>query len=122
MYANSHNRNPHEKINTDFVNNVLYNYQAGYTTHTNTPFKHDIVNNYFIMGPGSGSTDNTWYQIDKNQSIYYSGNLKDTDKDGQLNGSITTPYWYQGVGTILSSPWSSWMTSVTVYSPDTAYS
>ncbi|HEU5125585.1 MAG TPA: autotransporter-associated beta strand repeat-containing protein [Verrucomicrobiae bacterium] len=121
VFANSHNRNPLAKVNTVFINNVLYNYQAGYTTHTSTKFKHDIVNNYFIMGPASGGTDNTWFQIDPNQSIYYSGNLKDTDKDGTLDGNITTPYWYNGTGTILTSPWSSWTTIVPIYSPAAAY-
>ncbi|HOU68810.1 MAG TPA: T9SS type A sorting domain-containing protein [Paludibacteraceae bacterium] len=105
-FANTHNRNPLEKINDVFVNNVLYNYQGGYTTHTSTNFKHDIVNNYFVGGPSSGSTDNTWFQVDKNQSIYYSGNMKDRNNDGVLNGTGTTPYWYQGTGTVLSSPWS----------------
>lgn len=121
IFANSHNRNPLAKFNTVFVNNVLYNTQGGYTTHTSTKFKHDIVNNYFIGGPGSGSTDNTWYQVDKNQSIYYSGNLKDRNLDGVLNGALTTPYWYQGPGTILTSPWSSWTTRATVLSPAAAY-
>ncbi|HWA75332.1 MAG TPA: Ig-like domain-containing protein [Polyangiaceae bacterium] len=106
IFANSHNRNPLAKVNTVFVNNVLYNYSAGYTTHTSTNFKHDIVNNYFIFGPASTGTDNTWFQVDKNQSIYYAGNVKDTNRDGNLDGAATTPYWYQGEGTILSSPWS----------------
>ena len=70
-----------------FVNNLLYNDSAGYTTHTSTNFKHDIVNNYFVFGPASTGTDNTWYQIDKNQSIYYAGNLKDTNLNGTLDGS-----------------------------------
>jgi fibronectin type 3 domain-containing protein len=122
IFANSHNRNPLAKINTVFINNVLYNHSAGYTTHTSTAFKHDIVNNYFIFGPATGSSpDNTWFQVDKNQSIYYAGNLKDNNKDGVLNGSATIPYWYQGPGTILTSPWSSWTTNVPVYSPDMAY-
>jgi autotransporter-associated beta strand protein len=121
LFANSHNRNPLAKINDTYINNLLYNYQAGYTTHTGTRFSHDIVNNYFIMGPGSGGTDNTWYQVDKNQSIYYSGNMKDTSKDGALNGSLTTPYWYQGTGTILSSPWSSWTTVIPTMTPELAY-
>ena len=121
IFANSHNRNPLAKINTVFVNNVLYNCSAGYTTHTSTNFKHDIVNNYFIFGPASTGTDNTWYQVDKNQSIYYSGNLKDSNLDGALNGAATTPYWYQGPGTILSSPWSTVTTSITPYNTQTAY-
>ncbi|HEY3592239.1 MAG TPA: thrombospondin type 3 repeat-containing protein, partial [Polyangiaceae bacterium] len=71
-----------------------------------TNFSHDILNNYFIFGPASTGTDDTWFQIDKNQSIYYSGNLKDTNLNGTLDGAITTPFWYQGPGTVLSSAWS----------------
>jgi Bacterial Ig domain len=106
IFANSHNRNPLAKVNTVFVNNLLYNDSAGYTTHTSTNFKHDILNNYFVFGPASTGTDNTWYQVDKNQAIYYAGNLKDTNRDGTLNGAATTPYWYQGEGTVLTTPWS----------------
>jgi pectate lyase len=107
IFANSHNRNPLAKIDTVFVNNVLYNDSAGYTTHTSTSFNHDIVNNYFVFGPASAGTDNTWYQVDKNQAIYYAGNLKDTNQNGTLDGAETTPSWYQGPGTILMNPWSS---------------
>ena len=120
VFANSHNRNPLSKINDVFVNNVLYNCDAGYTTHTSTSFSHDIVNNYFVAGPASGSNF-PWFQIDSNQSIYYSGNLYDSDLDGTLNGSLTTPYWYQGVGTILTSPWSPVTASVPVYSTASAF-
>jgi hypothetical protein len=107
IFANSHNRNPLAKVNTVFVNNLLYNYSAGYTTHTSTNFKHDIVNNYFVFGPASTGTDNTWFQVDKNQSIYCAGNAKDTNRNGALDGAETTPYWYQGEGTVLTSAWSS---------------
>ncbi|HXU60435.1 MAG TPA: hypothetical protein VN962_01950, partial [Polyangia bacterium] len=106
IFANSHNRNPLAKVNTVFVNNLLYNDSAGYTTHTSTAFQHDILNNYFVFGPASTGTDNSWYQIDQNQSIYAAGNLKDTNLDGALNGTATTPSWYQGTGTVLSGPWS----------------
>ncbi len=120
IFANSHNRNPLAKVNDTFINNLEYNNSAGYTTHTSTRFKHDIVNNYFVAGPASGGNF-PWYQVDKNQSIYYSGNLYDGDKNGSLNGSITTPYWYQGVGTVLTSPWSSWTTIIPTMSSDLAY-
>ncbi len=121
LFANSHNRNPLAKVNDAFINNVLYNYSAGYTTHTSTAFKHDIINNYFIFGPASTGTDNTWFQIDKNQSIYCSGNMKDKQMDGILNGEATTPYWYQGTGTVLSSPWSAISSNAVIYDPKSAY-
>jgi pectate lyase len=121
IFANSHNRNPLAKINTVFVNNVLYNYSAGYTTHTSTNFKHDILNNYFIFGPASTGTDNTWFQVDLNQSIYDSGNLKDNNMNGTLDGAATTPFWYQGPGTILTAPWSAANLATTAYSAPAAY-
>jgi autotransporter-associated beta strand protein len=122
IFANAHGRNPMSKINDVFVNNVLYNCELGYTTHTSTEFSHDIVSNYFIAGPLYGSsTGFPWYQIDANQSIYYSGNLFDGDEDGTLDGSVTIPYWYSGTGTILSAPWSPLTTSIPIYSPATAY-
>jgi hypothetical protein len=121
IFANSHNRNPLAKVNTVFVDNVLYNYSAGYTTHTSTRFKHDIINNQFVFGPASTGTDNTWFQIDSNQSIYASGNIKDNNLDGVLNGETTTPYWYQGEGTVLSTPWSPLPSSVPVYTAKTAF-
>ena len=118
-FANAHNRNPLAKVNNVFVNNVLYNCSAGYTTHTSTSFQHDIVNNAFIFGPASTGTDNTWFQIDENQSIFYAGNVKDNNLNGSLDGAATTPYWYQGTGTVLSAPWSSEAT--TPYSAESAY-
>ncbi|MES1175211.1 MAG: hypothetical protein ABUL62_12890 [Myxococcales bacterium] len=117
VFANSHNRNPLAKVDNVFVNNVLYNCSAGYTTHTSTNFRHDIVNNYFIFGPASTGTDNTWYQVDKNQSIYYAGNLKDSNLNGALDGAATTPYWYQGAGTILSAAWSAALATTTLSAP-----
>ena len=122
IFANSHNRNPLAKINTVFINNVDYNCSAGYTTHTSTRFSHDVVNNYFVAGPAStSSSDFPWYQVDKNQSIYYSGNYDDANDNGTLDGSGTTPYWYQGTGTVLSSPWSSWTTVIPTLSAPLAW-
>lgn len=101
-FVNTHNRNPLDKINDIFVNNILYNFEAGYTTHTSAKFKHDIVNNYFVYGPEG---KNEWFQVDKNQSIYASGNLIDKNRDGVLNGEPTSIYYYQGPGEELKNPW-----------------
>ncbi|MFM2081600.1 MAG: hypothetical protein RL380_291, partial [Verrucomicrobiota bacterium] len=120
IFANSHNRNPLSKIHDIFVNNVLYNCSAGYTTHTSTTFKHDIVNNYFIAGPASGG-NLPWYQLDANQSIYYAGNYYDGDKNGVLGGSLTTPAWDSSPGIFLSAPWSALTTPLTNNSAATAY-
>lgn len=117
-FINTHNRNPLDKINDVFVNNVHYNFEAGYTTHTSTHFKHDIVNNYFVYGP-KGS--NPWFQVDKNQSIYASGNMIDTNRDGVLNGGTSNIYYYQGEGEVLSKPWSEETTKNPIYSAATAW-
>lgn len=101
-FVNTHNRNPLDKINDIFVNNILYNFEAGYTTHTSAKFKHDIVNNYFVYGPEG---KNEWFQVDKNQSIYANGNLIDKNRDGVLNGGQTSIYYYQGPGEELKNPW-----------------
>ena len=102
-FVNTHNRNPLDKINDVFVNNILYNFEAGYTTHTSTHFNHDIVNNYFVYGPAG---KNEWFQVDKNQSIYASGNMIDKNRDGVLNGEPSSIYYYQGAGEELKEPWS----------------
>lgn len=117
-FINTHNRNPLDKINDVFVNNVHYNFEAGYTTHTSTHFNHDIVNNYFVYGP-KGS--NPWFQVDKNQSIYASGNMIDTNRDGVLNGGASNIYYYQGEGEVLSKPWSEETTKNPIYSAATAW-
>ena len=101
-FVNTHNRNPLDKINDIFVNNILYNFEEGYTTHTSAKFKHDIVNNYFVYGPEG---KNEWFQVDKNQSIYANGNLIDKNRDGVLNGGPTSIYYYQGPGEELKNPW-----------------
>lgn len=117
IFANSHNRNPLAKDNNVFINNVLYNYQAGYTTaNTGGSFKHDIINNYFIFGPAA-TADNTWFQVDANQSVYASGNLEDKNMDGALNGDATAP----GGVTVLAAPWSAISSSVPMYTAPTAY-
>ncbi|MGN6367542.1 MAG: autotransporter-associated beta strand repeat-containing protein [Phycisphaerae bacterium] len=92
IWANAHNRNPLAKSDTQYINNIVYDYQAGYTTgNSGGHFNYDILNNYFIAGPSTSSANNAWYQLDSYQSAYASGNLLDSNKDGTLNGSATTP-------------------------------
>ncbi|HTQ39316.1 MAG TPA: autotransporter-associated beta strand repeat-containing protein [Pirellulales bacterium] len=118
LWVNAHNRNPLAKSNSQYINNVVYNYQAGYTTGNSAGvYSYDILNNYFIAGPSTTSAGDAWYQLDSNQSAYASGNLLDSNKDGVLNGSATTP---SGVN-LLSAPWSSTTTSLPLLSASAAY-
>jgi hypothetical protein len=88
LWANSHGRMPLAKCNTQFVNNVVYNYQYAYCAgDTSGVFWHDLINNYFIAGPSTNSVGNYFYQLNAGQTFYVSGNLADTNKDGTLNGT-----------------------------------
>jgi hypothetical protein len=88
LWVNGHNRQPLAKDNTQYINNVVYDYQAGYTVgNTGGYFSHDLVNNYFVAGPGTSTTSNYYYQVNNKQTIYAVGNFADTNRDGALNGS-----------------------------------
>jgi autotransporter-associated beta strand protein len=118
ILSSAHDRNPLAKINTIFINNVVYNFQAGYTVaSTSGNFSHDLINNYFITGPSTTSASDDFFQMDGNQSIYSAGNLLDSDNNGALSGSPTSP---GGVVT-LSSPWSALTPTIPTYSPAAAY-
>lgn len=104
LWVNAHNRQPLAKANTVYVNNVVYDYQAGYTTaDTAGHFSHDIVNNYFITGPSTTSPNDDFYQFDSGQTVYAAGNLLDSARDGALSGTSTGP----GGDTASATPWSS---------------
>jgi hypothetical protein len=108
LFANAHGRCPLAKSNTQYVNNVVYNYQYAYAAgDTSGVFWHDIVHNYFIAGPSTNSAGNYFYQMNAGQTVYINGNLADTNSDGTLNG---TDAGYPGSTTH----------SATASSPDTA--
>jgi autotransporter-associated beta strand protein len=118
ILSSAHNRNPLAKINTIFINNVVYNYQGGYTVaDTSGSFSHDIINNYFIAGPSTTSAGNDFFQMDNNQSIYSSGNLLDGDENGVLGGSATAP----GGVVVLNSHWSAITPTVPTFSTVAGY-
>jgi len=118
LFANAHNRNPLAKANTQYINNVVYDYQAGYTAgNSSGHFTHDVIGNYFIAGPRTTSASNAYYQMG-NQSVYNSGNLLDGITDGSLNGSTLG---VGGGGTALSSPWSPTTASIPAVPAATAY-
>ncbi|MGA7743617.1 MAG: right-handed parallel beta-helix repeat-containing protein, partial [Polyangia bacterium] len=88
LWANAHGRQPLAKSNTQFVNNVVYNYGYAYCAgDTSGTFWHDIINNYFIAGPSTTSPGDDYYQMNSGQTVYVQGNLLDSDKDGTLNGT-----------------------------------
>jgi hypothetical protein len=118
LFANAHNRCPLAKANTQYVNNVVYNYQAGYTAgNTAGLFSHDIVGNYFIAGPSTTSPGDAFFQVN-DQAIYASGNLLDGNANGTLDGtSLGAP---SGT-TSLTAPWSADTASIPTASAAAAY-
>jgi autotransporter-associated beta strand protein len=92
IFANAGNRSILAKGNTQFVNNTIYNYLAGFTTGDSSGnFDFDIVNNYFISGPSTTQTSDAFFQVDGNQTAYASGNLLDNANDSttHTNGTLT---------------------------------
>ncbi|HEY1661440.1 MAG TPA: autotransporter-associated beta strand repeat-containing protein [Verrucomicrobiae bacterium] len=119
LWVSEHNRQPLAKIDTIFVNNTEYNFQAGYTVaDTSGNFRHDIINNYFVTGPTDPSGANAFFQMNSGQTIYPIGNLLDNNNDGVLNGSPIDP---GGGYTPLSAPWSPLSTNTVVYSAAGAF-
>lgn len=105
LWVDVHNRQPLSKDDTQFTNNVIYNYQAAYTSgDTSGSFSHDIINNYFIAGPSTNNPSDAYYQMDSKQSVYAAGNFLDSNKDGKLNGGASNAV---GSATVLKSPWAS---------------
>jgi len=104
VFANAHNRNPLAKADTQFVGNVVYDYQGGYTAgNSGGTFRHDVADNAFVAGPVTGRPSNAYYQM-AHQSVWNSGNILDGDADGRLGDAAL------GVGggaAGLASPWSS---------------
>lgn len=103
LWVSVHNRQPLSKDNTQYVNNVVYNYELGYTSgNTAGTFSHDIINNYFIAGPSTTNTDDAFFQMDAKQHVYATGNFIDSNKDGQLSGASQNVV---GDSTPMSTPW-----------------
>ncbi len=118
LFASAHNRCPLAKANTQYVNNVVYNYQAGYTAgNTAGVFSHDIIGNYFIAGPSTTSASDAFFQVN-NQPIFNSGNLLDGNADGTLNGSaLGNP----GGAVVLTAAWSPDTAAIPTTSAAAAY-
>ena len=119
LWVSAHNRQPLSKDNTQFINNVIYNYQAAYTAaNTGGKFSHDIINNYFIAGPSTTSANDDYFQMNAGQSVYAAGNYLDSNKDGSLNGAAANTV---GSATVLSKPWASSSLSIASMSASQAY-
>lgn len=118
LFANAHNRCPLAKADTQYINNVVYDYQAGYTAGDSSGhFHHDVVGNYFIAGPRTTDPKNAFFQLG-NQSVYARDNISDSDRDGMLGGSTLA----LGAGaTASSAAWSTDTASIAALEPAQAF-
>jgi hypothetical protein len=103
LFANVHNRCPLAKANTQYVNNVVYDYQLGYTAgNSSGHFLHDIIGNVFVSGPATTTPTDAFFQL-ANQSVWAQDNILDSNDDGVLDN---TPAPWPG-DTKLPKPWAS---------------
>ena len=115
VYSDNHTRNPKVKGVNDFVNNVVYNWRvAGYILgDTDGDSYANIVNNYFVNGPSTGSA--AFSRANANFRLYAANNYQDSDRDGALNGSVIPtasygpvtwvgkPFAYPGVASLMDA-------------------
>jgi hypothetical protein len=86
LWINNQSRNPKAKGRIQYVNNVVYNWGVCGLVggHSGADHFQDVVGNYFIAGPNSGS--HFVGEFTGTDHVFQKDNFADTDKDGKLNG------------------------------------
>lgn len=93
LWANNKSRNPKMKCAIQYYNNVVYNYGNGIVGgHSSAEHYQDVINNYFITGPSSGSSNKYFDDWTATDHLYSTGNYTDGNCDGILNGTLITDY------------------------------
>lgn len=93
LWADNKSRNPKMKCGIQYYNNVVYNYGNGIIGgHSSAQHYQDVINNYFITGPNSGSSNKYFDQWTETDHLYSTGNYTDGNNDGVLNGTLITDY------------------------------
>ena len=93
LWTNNKSRNPKMKCYLQYYNNVVYNYGIGIVGgHSAADNYQDVMNNYFITGPSSGSSNKYFDQWTETDHLYSTGNYTDDNCDGKLNGRLITDY------------------------------
>jgi pectate lyase len=91
LWINNQSRNPKAKGRIQYVNNVVYNWGVCGLVggHSGADHFQDVVGNYFIGGPNSGT--HAVGEFTATDHVYLKDNFADTDKDGKLNGREIVP-------------------------------
>lgn len=93
LWINNKSRNPKMKCYLQYYNNVVYNYGIGIVGgHSAADNYQDVMNNYFITGPSSGSSNKYFDQWTETDHLYSTGNYTDDNRDSKLNGRLITDY------------------------------
>ncbi len=92
LYMSNNSRNPKTKGVNDFVNNVIYNwgsdpYIAGDSAGISEA---NVINNYFVRGPSSGSDPDPFSRGNANYKLYIEGNFYDQNRNGVIDGTLVT--------------------------------
>ena len=137
LYAHSKGRFPRGQWNSsdarhlalDWVNNVVYNpFDYIGNSDSDDPITVNLVNNYAIRGPESGSgTTVMWQPSDVDSQFYAAGNFMDSDRDLELDGVLLNntasgsnpAVFNSGAKTIVGSRFN--IPEVTTHSAEQAY-
>lgn len=120
LWISNQSRNPKAKGKIQFVNNVVYNWgKVGFVGgHSAAAHEADLIGNYFIKGPSSGSSFTG--EFAETDHIYQSGNVVDLEPDGQLNGRPVIAADFHGV-TMTDKPQAAPPLPVLLDTADAAY-
>jgi hypothetical protein len=104
LYAHNKSRNPRPQssgnyLRLDFVNNVLFNPQDrfGYSDGDD-PYDVNLVGNYAIKGPKSGSNNALMRPDDIDSKFFVNGNYTDLVRNGLVDGSAVNGSQVFGAG------------------------
>jgi autotransporter-associated beta strand protein len=120
LYIDNDTRNPKVKGVSEFVNNIICNWETiGYNMGGDSAGQSfvNVFNNYFIRGPASGNTAIGGGNLDFH--IYRANNWYDSNRNGSLDGSDLSVGAY-GSHDAQASPYPYPITPASAYSPLTA--
>lgn len=85
-----------------YYNNVVYNWgHSGYVGgHSKGEYHVDMIGNYFIAGPNS--SDNYLAMMTPTDHLYQRDNYVDTNRNGQLDGSLISDEVFRQKGATLA--------------------
>lgn len=105
LYVNNNTRNPKFKGRHQYVNNIIYNWNAAAYImggNSQTTSYANTVSNLFITGPMGKK--NAFTRANERYNIYAKDNLLDDNRDGKLNARIIEREEYQGGPTFHEVP------------------